>query len=352
MSRRSRAFIALLEALSVISGHYGRLQQPRSSLSFSARVSSGLNGQRVLGSVVTIASATQPVREAGAGAAGLQALCRNVYQVATEATTSIHIVRPPAMAVIWVSERLDKGPMPASAVFQMGSRRTTVVVGPGGRTQSDDLSYDNVCVWQQMVPRDSRLIASRERAGGVRNPHEDYGLWTLDCRDFWTGYTTWNPELAVYSNVNAAKVSHSVASSVVTATEILVASVLSGEGREAGADANQWADVLMVVRDLGPQQLPMALKPVLVLVSEYLTRLLIAVRNPGGKKTPQVSACPTRDIVQTLPRITASINEAVINRSQTALKMLPASLRIMESFTGDHFDELKWGLRLPLQTDR
>ena len=52
--------------------------------------------------------------------------------------------------------------------------------------------------------------------------------------------------------------------------------MLSGEGREAGADANQWADVLMVVRDLGPQQLPMALKPVLALVSEYLTRLLIA----------------------------------------------------------------------------
>ena len=51
--------------------------------------------------------------------------------------------------------------------------------------------------------------------------------------------------------------------------------MLSGE---AGADANQWADVLMpvVVRDLGPQQLPMALKPVLTLVSEYLTRLLIA----------------------------------------------------------------------------
>jgi hypothetical protein len=54
----------------------------------------------------------------------------------------------------------------------------------------------------------------------------------------------------------------------------LVASVLSGE---ADADADQWAqDVLMAVRDLDPQQLPVALKPVLDLASEYLTHLLIA----------------------------------------------------------------------------
>jgi hypothetical protein len=58
------------------------------------------------------------------------------------------------------------------------------------------------------------------------------------------------------------------------ADAVLVASVLSGE---AGADANQWAqDVLMAVRDLDPQEVPMALKPVLALASEYLTHLLIA----------------------------------------------------------------------------
>ena len=100
------------------------------------------------------------------------------------------------MAVIWVSERLDKGPMPASAVFQMGSRRTTSSGGSWWKDVSNinPVKYtNNLLRWNtvanrttsvmttQMVPRDSRLIASRERAGGVRNPHEDYGLWTLDC---------------------------------------------------------------------------------------------------------------------------------------------------------------------------
>jgi hypothetical protein len=57
-------------------------------------------------------------------------------------------------------------------------------------------------------------------------------------------------------------------------------------------------------------KLSMELKPVLDLASEYLTHVLIAglslyndeidlplncstVRNPGGKKTPQVSVCST-----------------------------------------------------------
>ena len=41
------------------------------------------------------------------------------------------------------------------------------------------------------------------------------------------------------------------------------------------------------------------------------------VRNPGGKKTPQVTACPTP-----LGQIQDLIDQAVIKRDQPALKRL------------------------------
>jgi hypothetical protein len=114
--------------------------------------------------------------------------------------------------------------------------------------------------------------------------------------------------------------------------------VLSGGADE---DTHQWAQaVLMALHNLDPQQLSMELKPVLDLASEYLTHLLIAglsciikltcclmhrittVQNPGGKRTPQESVCPTPDKVQPLAHIMALINEAVIERTQAALKTL------------------------------
>jgi hypothetical protein len=44
------------------------------------------------------------------------------------------------------------------------------------------------------------------------------------------------------------------------------------------------------------------------------------VRNPGGKKTPQESICPSSDVVRSLARITQLISDA--RRSQGALKKL------------------------------
>lgn len=108
------------------------------------------------------------------------------------------------------------------------------------------------------------------------------------------------------------------------------------------ADADHWAqDVLMAVRDLDQEQLSLELKPILDLASEYLTHLLIAglsskmkfglllivscdttVRNPGGIKTPQESQCPTPKVLKSSACVTALIDDAVIIRSQAALKTL------------------------------
>ncbi|KIM44992.1 hypothetical protein M413DRAFT_442950 [Hebeloma cylindrosporum] len=63
------------------------------------------------------------------------------------------------------------------------------------------------------------------------------------------------------------------------------------------------------------------IKPVTNLAAEMLTHLLIATRNPGGKKTPQETAHPTPDIVR-LREIDKLLEDAVTNRSQSALKQL------------------------------
>ena len=108
-------------------------------------------------------------------------------------------------------------------------------------------------------------------------------------------------------------------------------------------NVHQWAqDVLKLLRPLSPRKISESLKPVLDLATEYLSHLLIAggfvimrvillcfhlsfnmtVRNPGGKKTPQVTACPTPKIISDLGQIQRLIDKAVIKRDQPALKRL------------------------------
>jgi hypothetical protein len=50
----------------------------------------------------------------------------------------------------------------------------------------------------------------------------------------------------------------------------------------------------------------------------------ITVRNPGAKKAPQESACPTPSILHTgtIGQIQELIDEAVMERKQSALKLL------------------------------
>ena len=53
-----------------------------------------------------------------------------------------------------------------------------------------------------------------------------------------------------------------------------------------------------------------------------LLLIVLTVRNPGGKKTPQESAVLTPDVIQNLANITTLIESAVYNRNQAALKKL------------------------------
>jgi len=63
------------------------------------------------------------------------------------------------------------------------------------------------------------------------------------------------------------------------------------------------------------------LKPISNLASEMLTHLLIATRNPGGKKIPQESFHPTPNLVK-LNRVKDLLDAATTKKSQSALKEL------------------------------
>ena len=118
-----------------------------------------------------------------------------------------------------------------------------------------------------------------------------------------------------------------------------VESVLSGEAELP--DTQQWTqEVLDALNGLTARQRSLQLKSVVDLASEYLSHLLLdgmfiswgssamsdvcisTVRNPGGKKTPQVSVLPTPGIVEDLTRIRGLIDLAATHRDQSALKKL------------------------------
>jgi len=172
---------------------------------------------------------------------------------------------------------------------------------------------------------------------------------------------------------------------------------------------------LIFLREREPHEVKAELEPTLDLATEYLSHLLIATRNPGGKKTPQDSSThPTPDTLR-LRSIKDLLDDVTVNRSQSALKTLvykrdgyrcpltdypfkspgrhvnprcahilpfsfhdkPVTLRTLEAFTGgaitadvvhgkinlpsnafnvennahDSFDKLAWGIQALQQSD-
>ncbi|KAI9463124.1 hypothetical protein HD554DRAFT_2175618 [Boletus coccyginus] len=86
--------------------------------------------------------------------------------------------------------------------------------------------------------------------------------------------------------------------------------------------SEQWAqEILALLRERKPDEIKAELNPTLDLATEYLNHLLIATRNPGGKKTPEESTHPTPDIAR-LRSIKELLDDATINRNQSALKTL------------------------------
>ncbi|KAI9571792.1 hypothetical protein HD554DRAFT_2036683 [Boletus coccyginus] len=87
----------------------------------------------------------------------------------------------------------------------------------------------------------------------------------------------------------------------------------------------QWSqEILAFLREREPDEVHGELKPILDLATKYLNHVLIAIhlaRNPGGKKTPQESTPPTPDINR-LRSIEELLDDATINRKQSALKTL------------------------------
>ncbi|KAI9571790.1 hypothetical protein HD554DRAFT_2312089 [Boletus coccyginus] len=87
-------------------------------------------------------------------------------------------------------------------------------------------------------------------------------------------------------------------------------------------EPEQWAqEILEFLREREPDEVKAELKPTLDLATKYLNHLLVATRNPGGKKTPQESTPPTPDIDR-LHSIEELLDDATINRKQSALKTL------------------------------
>ncbi|KDQ64171.1 hypothetical protein JAAARDRAFT_74941 [Jaapia argillacea MUCL 33604] len=87
-------------------------------------------------------------------------------------------------------------------------------------------------------------------------------------------------------------------------------------------ESQQWAqEILVLLRDRETNELDEELKPLCDLASKYLNHLLIAARNPGGKKTPQDSTNPTPDLIR-LHSIEDLLSEATTGRKQSALKEL------------------------------
>lgn len=84
----------------------------------------------------------------------------------------------------------------------------------------------------------------------------------------------------------------------------------------------EWAEsVLSILANYEETDLKKELKPVCALSTEYLTHLVIAARNPGGKKTPQESVHPTPDLIRT-QTIQQLLDDAKIERKQSALREL------------------------------
>ncbi|KIM36522.1 hypothetical protein M413DRAFT_288172 [Hebeloma cylindrosporum] len=137
-------------------------------------------------------------------------------------------------------------------------------------------------------------------------------------------------------NVEASKVIHSIVTfspapasvaieflnelEKVKGIAFLVVPVRSGVSE---LDCSTWATKVIdfLSENFTKDQRLQEIKPLTNLAAEMLTHLLIATRNPGGKKTPQDTAHPTPDIHR-LRDIIQLLDEAVINRSQSALKQL------------------------------
>ncbi|KDQ64175.1 hypothetical protein JAAARDRAFT_43339 [Jaapia argillacea MUCL 33604] len=87
-------------------------------------------------------------------------------------------------------------------------------------------------------------------------------------------------------------------------------------------EPQQWAhEILVFLRNRETNELDEGLKPLCDLATEYLNHLLIAARNPGGKKTPQDSTNPTPDLIR-LQSIERLLSEATTGRKQSALEEL------------------------------
>ena len=90
-------------------------------------------------------------------------------------------------------------------------------------------------------------------------------------------------------------------------------------------DPTTWATAVMTFLSnnfVTKEERAKKLQPVTNLATETFSRLIIATRNPGGKKTPQESIHPTPDINHRLREIRYLLGEATTKCSQSALKEL------------------------------
>ncbi|KAJ3560367.1 hypothetical protein NP233_g10882 [Leucocoprinus birnbaumii] len=137
-------------------------------------------------------------------------------------------------------------------------------------------------------------------------------------------------------NIEATKVIHSIVTFSPAPDAVAVAFLnelakVSGmallvervRDRSSQLDCSTWAAAVIdfLSNRFTQDQRLQELEPVSKLATEMLSHLLIATRNPGGKKTPQDSAHPTPDIYR-LREIRKLLEDSVTRRSQSALKQL------------------------------